>query len=31
MTTVLEIRQALVDHGYVPIPLIGKVPPFKRW
>jgi hypothetical protein len=29
--TVLEVRQALVDHGYVPIPVIGKVPPFKSW
>jgi hypothetical protein len=31
MVTVLEIRQALVDRGYVPIPVVGKVPPFKRW
>ena len=31
MATILEIRQALVDHGYVPIPVIGKEPPFKRW
>jgi Bifunctional DNA primase/polymerase, N-terminal len=31
MATVLEVRQALVDHGYVPIPVIGKVPPFKSW
>jgi hypothetical protein len=31
MATVLEVRQALVDHGYVPIPVIGKAPPFKRW
>src|SRR5262245_59683392 len=29
--TILEIRQALVDHGYVPIPIIGKAPPFKKW
>ena len=28
MATVLEVRQALADHGYVPIPVIGKVPPF---
>ena len=31
MATVLEVRQALVDHGYVPIPVIGKEPPFKSW
>ena len=31
MATVLEVRQALVDRGYVPIPVIGKVPPFKSW
>ena len=31
MATVLEIRQALVDRGYVPIPVTGKVPPFVRW
>ena len=31
MTTPLEIRQALVDRGYVPIPVIGKQPPFKSW
>ena len=31
MATVLEVRQALVDHGYVPIPVIGKAPPFEKW
>jgi hypothetical protein len=31
MATVLEVRQALVDHGYVPIPVIGKAPPFNKW
>jgi hypothetical protein len=31
MATVLEIRQALIDRGYVPIPVIGKVPPFNSW
>ena len=31
MATVLEVRQALVDHGYVPIPVKGKTPPFNRW
>jgi hypothetical protein len=31
MATVLEVRQALVDHGYVPIPVKGKIPPFKKW
>jgi hypothetical protein len=27
----LEVRQALIDHGYTPIPAIGKKPPFKKW
>src|SRR5262245_51299148 len=31
MPTVLEVRQALVDHGFTPIPLVGKVPPFQSW
>jgi hypothetical protein len=31
MATVLEVRQALVDHGFVPIPVVGKAPPFKKW
>jgi hypothetical protein len=31
MATVLEVRQALVDRGYVVIPVIGKAPPFARW
>ena len=31
MATVLEVRQALVDHGFVPIPVAGKAPPFKKW
>jgi hypothetical protein len=31
MATVLEVRQALVDHGYVPIPVKGKIPSFKSW
>jgi hypothetical protein len=31
MTTVLEVRQALVDRGYVPIPVEGKVPLQKEW
>jgi Bifunctional DNA primase/polymerase, N-terminal len=29
--TILEVRKALIDRGYVPIPVIGKVPPFARW
>jgi hypothetical protein len=29
--TILEVRLALVDRGYVPIPVVGKEPPFKRW
>jgi hypothetical protein len=31
MATVLEVRQALVDRGFTPIPLIGKAPPFRLW
>ena len=31
MATVLEVRQALADGGYQPIPATGKVPPFARW
>ena len=31
MATALEVRQALVDHGFTPIPVVGKVPPFKSW
>jgi Bifunctional DNA primase/polymerase, N-terminal len=31
MASVLEVRQALVDRGFTPIPVIGKVPPFQSW
>jgi hypothetical protein len=31
MATLLEVRQALVDHGFTPIPVVGKTPPFKSW
>jgi hypothetical protein len=31
MATVLEVRQALVDRGFTPVPLVGKRPPFKSW
>jgi RecA-family ATPase len=31
LPTAREIRQALVDHGFTPIPVNGKVPPFKSW
>src|SRR6478672_4108029 len=31
MATLLEVRQALVDHGFTPIPVHGKVPPFNSW
>jgi len=31
MATVLEVRQALVNRGYTPIPVTGKIPPFERW
>ena len=27
----LEVRQALVDRGFTPIPVHGKAPPFKSW
>jgi bifunctional DNA primase/polymerase-like protein len=27
----LEVRQALIDHGYTPIPVTGKKPPFNKW
>ena len=29
--SVLEVRLAIVAHGYIPIPVIGKRPPFKQW
>jgi hypothetical protein len=25
------VRLAMVDHGFTPIPVIGKVPPLKKW
>jgi len=32
MASVLEVRLALVDHGFTSlVPLIGKAPPFKSW
>ena len=31
MATALETRQALVDHGFVPIPVDGKIPPLRLW
>jgi hypothetical protein len=31
MPTTLEVRQALVDRGFTPIPVAGKAPPFKSW
>jgi hypothetical protein len=31
MASVLEVRQALADRGFTPIPVIGKAPPFKSW
>ncbi|WP_426612916.1 bifunctional DNA primase/polymerase [Bradyrhizobium sp. McL0616] len=31
MPTTLEVRQAMVDRGFTPIPVTGKVPPFKSW
>src|SRR6516164_1188844 len=31
MATILEVRQALVNRGYTPIPVTGKIPPFKKW
>jgi hypothetical protein len=31
MAAILKVRKALVARGFVPIPLEGKVPPFKKW
>ena len=31
MQPILEVRLAMVDHGFTPIPVIGKVPPLKKW
>jgi len=31
MQSIIEVRLALVDHGYTPIPVIGKKPPLKKW
>jgi hypothetical protein len=31
MPTAMEIRQALADRGYIPIPVAGKKPAFERW
>jgi hypothetical protein len=31
MATMLEVRQALVDRGFTPIPVAGKAPSFKSW
>ena len=31
MATTLEIRQALVARGFIPIPGERKTPPFKKW
>jgi Bifunctional DNA primase/polymerase, N-terminal len=31
MATLLEVRQALVARGFIPIPVEGKIPPFKKW
>jgi hypothetical protein len=30
-STILEVRLALVDHGFTPIPVMGKAPPFRSW
>ncbi|MBR0730357.1 bifunctional DNA primase/polymerase [Bradyrhizobium japonicum] len=31
MGTVIENRLALLAHGYTPIPVTGKAPPFRSW
>ena len=31
MQPIIEVRLAMVDHGFTPIPVIGKVPPLKKW
>jgi hypothetical protein len=29
--SILEVRLAIVAHGYTPIPVVGKKPPFEKW
>jgi putative DNA primase/helicase len=31
MQPIIEVRLALVTHGYTPIPVIGKKPPLEKW
>ena len=31
MQPIIEVRLAMVDHGYTPIPVIGKKPPLEKW
>src|SRR5258705_9239642 len=31
MQPILVVRLAMIDHGFTPIPVIGKVPPLKKW
>src|SRR6476620_8299452 len=31
MQPILEVRLAMVEHGFTPIPVIGKVPLLKKW
>ena len=31
MTNAQEVRLRLIEHGYTPVPLHGKVPPLQNW
>ena len=31
MQPIIEVRLAMVTHGYTPIPVIGKKPPLEKW
>lgn len=31
MQPIIDIRLAMVAHGYTPIPVAGKKPPFEKW
>ena len=31
MQPIIEIRLAMVAHGYTPIPVMGKKPPLTEW
>ena len=31
MQPIIEVRLAIVAHGYTPIPVNGKIPPLEKW